>query len=60
MSSANQKPISSPNFNPPFDHHIDIEEGKDPPLGLIYSTSEVEAEALWDFLKENLNHSFIC
>jgi hypothetical protein len=48
-----------PNFNPQFDHHIDIEEGKHPPLGPIYSTSEVEAEALRDFLKENLDRGFI-
>jgi hypothetical protein len=49
-----------PDFNLQFDHHINIEEGKHPPLGPIYSTSEVEAEALWDFLKENLDRSFIC
>jgi hypothetical protein len=48
-----------PNFNLQFDHHIDIEEGKHPPLGPIYSTSEVEAKALQDFLKENLNCGFI-
>jgi hypothetical protein len=49
-----------PNFNLQFDHHIDIKEGKHPPLGPIYSTSKVEAEALQDFLKENLNRGFIC
>jgi hypothetical protein len=48
-----------PDHNPQFDHHIELEEGKHPPLGPIYSTSEVEAEALRDFLKENLNHGFI-
>ena len=49
-----------PDHNSQFDHHINIEEGKTPPLGLIYNTSEVEAEALWEFLKENLDHGFIC
>ena len=49
-----------PNFNPQFDHHIELEEGMHPPLGPIYNTSEVKAEALHDFLKENLNRGFIC
>ena len=48
-----------PDFNPMFDHHIELEEGTHPPLGPIYNTSEVEAEALHDFLKENLDRGFI-
>jgi len=48
-----------PDFNPMFDHHIELEEGTHPPFGPIYNTSEVEAEALRDFLKENLDRGFI-
>src|SRR5258706_8748497 len=54
-SKANQLP----DHNPQFDHHIEIEDSKHPPFGPIYSTSEVEAKALRDFLKENLDRSFI-
>jgi len=56
---SKSKADKPPDYNPQFDHHIEIEEGKHPPLGPIYSTSEVEAEALRDFLKENLDRGFI-
>ena len=48
-----------PDHNPQFDHSIKIEDGKQPPFGPIYNMSETEAEALRDFLKENLNRGFI-
>ena len=46
-----------PNFNPQFDHHIELEEGTHPPLSPIYNTSKVEAEVLCNFL--NLDCGFI-
>jgi len=49
-----------PDHNPAYDHHINLEEGKQPPFGPIYSLSEVESAALRDFLQENLAHNFIC
>ena len=33
---------------------ITLEEGTQPPLGLIYSLSTMELEALWTYLDENL------
>ena len=48
-----------PDHNPQYDHHIHLEEGTQPPLGLIYNMSETEAVALREFLKENLDCSFI-
>jgi hypothetical protein len=48
-----------PDHIPQFDHHIHLEEGTHPPLGPIYNTSEAEAEALREFLKENLDRGFI-
>ena len=49
-----------PDHSPQFDHHIHLEEGKHPPLGPIYPTSEREAEALQSFLEEYLSRTFIC
>ena len=48
-----------PDHNPQYDHHIELEEGKQPPYGPIYNLSEVESAALQDFLKENLVQNFI-
>ena len=48
-----------PDHNPTYDHHINLEEGKQPPFGPIYSLSEVESAALQDFLQENLACNFI-
>jgi hypothetical protein len=48
-----------PDHIPQFDHHIHLKEGTHPPLGPIYNTSEAEAEALQEFLKENLDRGFI-
>ncbi|EAL20633.1 hypothetical protein CNBE2980 [Cryptococcus deneoformans B-3501A] len=42
-----------------FDHHIPLEEGKNPPFGPIYNLSEKELEALCEYLDENLKKGFI-
>ncbi len=44
---------------PGHDIHIDIEEGKSPPFGPIYSLSQKEREALHKYIVENLNKGFI-
>jgi hypothetical protein len=49
-----------PEHNPHYDHHIELEEGKQPPFGPIYNLSEVKSAALQDFLQENLARNFIC
>jgi len=49
-----------PDHNPAYDHHINLEEGKQSPFGPIYSLSEVRSTALHDFLQENLTCNFIC
>ena len=43
----------------PYDLKINLEEGAQPPVGLIYSLSASEQEALKDFIEENLNMGFI-
>jgi transposase InsO family protein len=43
----------------PYDLKIDLEEGKEPPLGPIYSLSQIELQALREFVEENLNTGFI-
>jgi hypothetical protein len=43
----------------PYDMKINLEEGTSPPLGLIYSLSEIEMIALQKFLAENLKSGFI-
>ena len=40
--------------------HVDIEEGKSPPFGPIYSLSQKEHEALHKYIVEHLNKGFIC
>jgi len=35
-----------PDHNPAYDHHINLEDGKQLPFGPIYNLSEVEAAAL--------------
>ena len=42
-----------------YDLKINLEEGAQPPVGPIYSLSAFEQEALKEFIKENLNTSFI-
>jgi hypothetical protein len=49
-----------PGHNPLYDHHIDLEDRKQPPVGPIYNLSEVESAALRDFPQENLARNFIC
>src|SRR6266511_798177 len=44
----------------PYDLKIDLEEGAEPPLGRMYSLSQTEAQALHEFLDENLCIGFIC
>ena len=42
-----------------FDHKIELEEGKTPPFGPIYSLSEAEHKALEEYVTENLRSGFI-
>ena len=41
-------------------HAIDLEEGKQPPYGPIYSLGPVELETFKFYIKTNLANSFIC
>ena len=41
-------------------HAIDLEEGKQPPYGPIYSLGPVELETLKTYIKTNLANGFIC
>ena len=41
-------------------HVIDLEEGKQPPYGPIYSLRSVELETLKTYIKNNLANDFIC
>jgi len=43
----------------PYDLKINLKEDTQPPVGLIYSLSASEQEALKKFIKENLNMDFI-
>jgi hypothetical protein len=43
----------------PFDHHIPLKEGKQPPWGPVYSLSEKELGSLREYLDENLAKGFI-
>jgi len=48
-----------PDHNPAYDHHINLEDGKQPLFGPIYNLSKVESAALQEFLQENLARNFI-
>ena len=48
-----------PDHNPAYNHHINLEDGKQLPFGPIYNLSEVESMALQEFLQENLAHNFV-
>jgi hypothetical protein len=52
--NADQLPAHSP-----YDCPIDLEEGHSPPFGPIYGLSELELQALRDYLTENLAKGFI-
>ena len=43
----------------PYDHSIVLEDGETPPMGPIYSLSEVELTTLWEFIQENLQKGYI-
>jgi len=43
----------------PYNLKINLEEGTQPPVGLIYSLLALEQEALKEFIEENLNMGFI-
>lgn len=43
----------------PYDLSIDLEPGKSPPFGPLYSLSEVELKALREWLDDNLSKGFI-
>jgi hypothetical protein len=43
----------------PYDLSIDLEDGKKPPFGPLYSLSELELKALSDWLEDNLSKGFI-
>jgi hypothetical protein len=38
----------------PYDHTIDLKEGKQPPWGPMYPLNKTELQVLWDYLKEIL------
>jgi len=42
------------------DIKIELEEGKTPPFGPIYSLTPTEKEALQTYISENLAKGFIC
>jgi hypothetical protein len=44
----------------PYDHAIDLKDGKQPLWGLMYSLNETELQVLWDYLKEMLELGKIC
>ena len=43
----------------PYDCGINLQEGTQPPFGPIYSLSQNELAALWEYLDENLAKNFI-
>src|SRR5882672_4719771 len=43
----------------PYDHSIVLEDGEMPPMGPIYSLSEVELTTLQEFIQENLQKVYI-
>ena len=43
-----------------YDININLEEGKTPPFGLIYSLSQDEQKALFEYIEHNLSKGFIC
>jgi len=43
----------------PYNLQINLEEGIQPPVGLIYSLSASKQEAFKEFIEENLNMGFI-
>lgn len=43
----------------PYDHHIQLEDGKTPPFGPLYAMSRNELIALREWLEENLKKGFI-
>lgn len=52
--SANELPPHRP-----YDLKIELEEGKSPPCGPVYSLSEKEQTALLEYIQENLHKGFI-
>ena len=43
----------------PYDLSIDLEDGKNPPFGPLYSLSELELKTLSEWIEENLSKGFI-
>lgn len=43
----------------PYDHHIELMEGKTPPFGPLYAMSRNELLALREWLEENLRKGFV-
>ena len=43
----------------PYDINIDLEDGKTPPFGPIYSLSQDERKALFEYIEHNLEKGFI-
>jgi len=43
----------------PYNHHIPLEEGFEPPFGLLYSLARHELEACKKWIEENLNKGFV-
>ena len=43
----------------PYDINIKLEDGKTPPFGPIYSLSQDEQKALFEYIEHNLSKGFI-
>jgi hypothetical protein len=50
-----EKAVALPPQRPGVDHAIPVQEGKTPPFGPIYGMNEKEAEALRQYIKDNLS-----
>jgi transposase InsO family protein len=59
LSAFSKKKANTLPPHRPYDLSIDLEEGKTPPFGPIYSLSEPELKALRTWLDENLSKGFI-
>ena len=43
----------------PYDLKINLEEGASPPVGVMYSLSQLELQVLWEFIDEHIRIGFI-
>jgi hypothetical protein len=54
-----QEAFFLPLYHPDFDLQIETENNEVPPIGHIYSLSQLELSALRDFIDQNLKSGFI-